>query len=318
MRKSYLILAGLVPAFSYAAPDWANNPETLPGTYSGVGVGESIAVAKQDAMRQIANSVTATVTSAISQTIETKNGKGSNSSRSYAQVVSDSVILPEIKWKNVASDDGIYYAQGFVSKSELIALYEQHIDAKLKNYDYLNHKPSLDLADYLKVYEHRTELESLAIQAATVSPSSFTAKQQYNDIMRLFDKRNVFKESLCFFVNKGQGTGYEKKILRPAIEEAIHMSQLKVKDSPDCQPVYFNSNSRTNRDNGKRYENIVLQLDIGKPAISSKVFKFTGESTGSKKEALVDAANKFTGYFSADRSLFGTVLDSSEPMLVIK
>lgn len=317
MRKIYLLIAGLAPAFSYAAPNWVDNPQLIPGTYTGIGLGEDIAAAKQEAMRQIANSVTATVSSAISQTIETQNGTGKSSSKSYAQVISDSVILPEISWKNIAQDDGIYYAQGYVNKSELVSLYEQHIDTRFKDFGYLNNKSTLDLADYLKVYEHESALETLAIQAATVSQSSSQAKGQYTDIMQLLDKRNTFKESLCFNVQKGSGTGYEKKILRPAIEEAVHMSQLKVRNNPECQSIYFNSNSNSVRENGKRYEKITLQVDIGKPVISSKLFKFTGESSGSKKEALADAANKFSGYFSGERTLFGVVMDSSEPKVVI-
>lgn len=317
MRKAYLLIAGLVPAFSYATPSWVDNPELLPGTYVGIGLGEDIATAKREAMRQIANSVTTTVSSAISQTIETQNSLGKASSRSYAQIISDSVILPEISWKNIAQDDGIYYAQGYVNKSELISFYEQHIDTKFKNFDYLNNKKSLDLADYLKVYEHNSALETLAIQAATVSQFSSEARGEYAEIMQLFDKRNAFKESLCFTVQKGSGTGYEKKILRPAIEEAVHMSELKVMNNPECQSIYFNSTSNSVRENGKRYENITLQIDIGKPVISSKLFKFTGESSGSKKEALADAAIKFSGYFSGKRTLFGVVMDTSEPKLII-
>lgn len=314
--KALLVLFAIVATSAIAAPIWVTTQENNTSTFTSVGIGEDISKAKQDAMRQLANSVSSTVTSQVKQSIETKNGALSSSSKSYAEFISNSILLPEIQWKKSAHDDGIYYVMGVVSKTDLITKYRTHLDTQLKKFQYLVDKKEFDLQDFLTV-QNSQELKTLAIQSGMFSNQSETIHSYYQRIQSLYDQQNRFKNSLCMVV-KGKGThGYERKIALPSVEEAISRSGISVKNDRNCQEVFLTTSSKSGNKDGKRAVIVTLKIELESPAIANKTFTVLGTASRSKKEATLDAMSKFESYFTYKNRFLSVVTSSNSKPIYI-
>ncbi|QFI38245.1 hypothetical protein FR932_10495 [Moritella marina ATCC 15381] len=307
--KHYLLLIVLTfiykPAF--AAPDWAENPPSQEGYIIGVGLGEDITKAKQGAISSIARTLNSNVTSSVSSRAMTSGTEGAHTTLSTNAISSEDVLLPHITWVEMVTQEGVSYAIGKVSKSEVIALYEDNLNIALKPFGHILSKQKIDLNDYLFLLANKSKLDLSAKRASSVASSSTKASNYHRDIEVLLTKQNAFIGSACFNVKKSNDRMADK-IYLPSIESAIQSSQFVLKDDKDCTPVRFRS--KTER-TGKTVANVVMQIDIGQPALVSKVIKFKGQSSGSYKSAMMDAANNFSNYFIDNTGLLNSLLNES-------
>jgi len=307
--KHYLLLIVLtfICKSVFAAPDWAENPPNQEGYIIGVGLGEDITKAKQDAIASIARTLNSNVTSSVSSRAMTSGTEGTHTTESTNAIASEDVLLPHITWGEMVTQEGLSYAIGKVSKSEVIALYEDNLNIALKPFGHILSKQKIDLNDYLFLLANKSKLDLSAKRASSVASSSTKASNYHRDIEVLLTKQNQFIGSACFNVKKSHDRMADK-IYLPSIESAIQSSQFVLKDDKACTPVRFRS--KTER-TGKTVANVVMQIDIGQPALVSKVIKFKGQSSGSYKSAMMDAANNFSNYFIDNTGLLNSLLNES-------
>lgn len=315
MKSRFLLLLCFIPQFVIAMPDWVVNPPTPDNAYTGSGSGTSLLLAKQDALQQIANSITSVVTSHINLSATEKNTEFAM--QASAEVISDSVLLPPVQWQHMTQEDGIYYALASINKSVLIAFYERDVDTTLKQFSDLQSKEKLDLADFLRLQQAQKSLQITALRASAIASNSELATQQYQQLSDLFEHQNAFKQSMCFKVRKSGSTGYAKKIIQPAIEDAIHRSGLKLLNKSSCTEISFDLTNQSQRGKKLRIETISLQLRLGAPVVATKVFNFSGKSQGKKLAALNNAAANFSQYFNQQQSLLQTLITNDNPVITI-
>jgi hypothetical protein len=307
--KPYLLLMVLTFIFRpvFAAPNWAENPPRQDGYIIGVGLGEDITKAKQDAISSIARALNSNVTSSVSSRAITSGTEGSHATLSTNVISSEDVLLPNISWVEMITEEGVSYAIGKVSKDEVIALYEDNLSIALKPFGHILNKHKIDLNDYLFLLSNKNKLDLSAKRARSVASSSTKASNYHRDIETLLTKQNAFIGSTCFNIKKSHDRMADK-IYLPSIESAIQSSQFVLKDDKACTPIRFRS--KTER-TGKTIANVVMQIDIGQPALVSKVIKFKGQSSGSYKSAMMDAADNFSNYFIANTGLLNSLLNES-------
>lgn len=312
------ILLGCIPSFVVAAPSWYDNPELNSNQYIGSGLGESIGLAKQEAMKQISFSFSSNMSTSINETINTVGDSGIVATEAVTEMANKSVLLPKITWKHIEAEHGVYYAQGSVDKTEVIKLYENTLRSQSKKFDYLSSKKQIDLSDYLAITQSSEALQTQLIQSTTILSESEIAKDEYNKVMSVFDQQNAFKNSMCMTVTYKGHSSFERKMLQPSIESAIQNSGLKLKSETSCESITFNSNSTTSKSNGTRTESVKIQINLGNPIIASKVISVIGISSGSKKAAMSDVASKFSTHFDQRNNLVHYLLSSNLPELIIK
>ena len=317
MRIAFILL-GLLPSLVIAAPSWYDNPELNSNQYIGSGLGESIGLAKQEAIKQISFSLSSTISSSLNETIKTVGNSGTMETKSSTEMVNKSVLLPKITWKHIEEEHGIYYAQGSVDKIEVIKLYENTLRSQSKRFDYLLSEKEIDLSDYLAITQSSVALQTHLIQSTTIMSGSEIAKNEYNKVMSILDKQNAFKNSMCMTVKYKGHSSFERKMLQPSIESAIQNSGLKLKSESSCELVTFNSNSTTSKNNGIRTESVKIHISLGSPAIASKVISIIGSSSGSKKAAMSDVSSKFLSHFDQRNNLVHYLLNSNLSELTIK
>lgn len=305
--KHYLLLIVLTfiykPAF--AAPDWAENPPSQEGYIIGVGLGEDITKAKQDAISSIARTLNSNVTSSVSSRAMTSGAEGAHKTLSTNAISSEDVLLPHISWVEMVTQEGISYAIGKVSKSEVITLYEDNLNIALKPFGHILKKQKIDLNDYLFLLANKSKLDLSAKRASSVASSSTKASNYHRDIEVLLTKQNAFIGTTCFNVKKSNDRMADK-IYLPSIESAIQSSRFLLNNTNNCIPVKFRA--KTER-TGKTVANVTMQIHIGQPATVSKVIKFKGQSSGSYKSAMMDAADNFSNYFVDDKTLIASLLN---------
>lgn len=316
--KVVLILLALIPSIVISAPSWYDNPELNSNKYMGSGLGESIDSAKKEAIKQISLSLSSTISSNLNETIKTVGNSGTMETKSSTELANQSVLLPQITWKHIEEDHGIYYAQGSVDKTEVINLYENTLRSQSKQFEYLLSEKEIDLSDYLSITQSSEALQTHLIQSTTIMSESEIAKNEYNKVMSILDKQNAFKNSMCMTVTYKGHSSFERKMLQPSIESAIQNSGLKLKSDSSCELVTFNSNSTTSKNNGIRTESVKIHISLGSPAIASKVISVIGSSSGSKKAAMSDVSSKFLSHFDQRNNLVHYLLDSNLPELIVK
>lgn len=307
--KNYL-LSILVCLFSFstsAAPDWVNNPLSQEGYIIGIGLGEDIAKAKQAAISDLANALYSNVNSVVLSKVVTSEATNSQETLSTNLITSEGVLLPSISWEDIAAENGIFYAMGKVSKVEVVALYEDNLAIALKPFGYILKKEKIDLNDYLFLLGNKKKLDLSAIRASSIASVSPEAVNYHHDIEAILTKQNQFIGSACFNVKKSHDRMADK-IYLPSIESAIQSNQFILKDEAACTLVKFRT--KTER-TGKTVANVVMQIDIGQPAVVSKVIKFKGQSAGSYKSAMMDAADNFSNYFNENTGLLNALLNES-------
>ncbi|MDN3697327.1 LPP20 family lipoprotein [Vibrio cortegadensis] len=315
--KKLLLTLSLIPQIAFAVPSWVNNPPTEPEAITGTGMGESIEAAKKDAMRQIASTLSSTVTSSVSHSISTKNSQSQISSSSYANYISKSILIPEISWIKQGSDNDIFYVLGVVKKSDIIEKYDNHLTTKMKNYRNLLIKNELDLNEFLEISQGQ-EFKTTLLQAETISQYSDKLNTYYNELLTLIDKKNDFKNSHCFNIKNSPNSGYEKKILTPAIAEEMSKSGLSVRSDSQCETISFESSTVSGKKNGKRQAIITFNLHIGSPSLANRKFKLIGQSNKTKKQAMYNAINKFNLYFDNKNDLLDTLISEDDREVLIK
>ncbi|MGR6832086.1 hypothetical protein [Aliivibrio wodanis] len=316
--RTVFILLGFIPSFVIAAPFWYDNLELKSNQYIGSGLGESIGLAKQEAIKQISFSLSSTISSSLNETIKTVGNSGTMETQSSTEMVNKSVLLPKITWEHIEAEHGIYYAQGRVDKADVITLYENTLKVQSKKFDYLLGQKQIDLSDYLVITQSSEALKTHLIQATTIMSESEIAKNEYNKVMSIFDKQNAYKNTMCMSVAYKGHSSFERKMLQPSIESAIQNSGLKLKSGSSCESVTFNSNSTTSKTNGTRTESVKIHISLGSPAIASKVISVIGSSSGSKKAAMSDVASKFSSHFDQRNNLVHYLLNSNKAEITIQ
>jgi len=291
----------------FAAPDWAENPPSQDGYIIGVGLGENITKAKQAAVSDLAHALYSNVSSVVLSKVSITNMASSQETSSSSMIASEGVLLPNIRWEETATEGGISYAMGKVSKEEVIALYEDNLSVTLKPFGHILDKNQIDLNDYLFLLANKKKLNLSAIRASSIASESNKAQDYHHDIEVILTKQNEFVGSACFNVQKSHDRMADK-IYLPAIESSIQSSQFVLKNDNKCTLVRFRS--KTER-TGKTVANVVMQIDIGQPAIVSKVVKFKGQSAGSYKSAMMDAADNFSNHFIENTGLLNALLNEA-------
>lgn len=320
MIKNILTLALLIPITAWSAPSWVEAPEPIPGYITGIGLGENIEKAKQDAMADIAKSLYSNVSSSVNVNISTSQSGGNYQTEASNSVDSSNVLLPKVTWKNIAADEGIYYAMGVVSQSETVALYESSLQMALKPFGAISANTELSLNDYLYIQANESQLTLASERAIVIQSQSKQADSYLNKIAKLFDKRNQFAQSTCFEVKKSRSR-LDDKFYLPAIESAIQSDKFALNQSSpsnqrtSCIPVQFRAKTTKS---GKTIANVSMQLTIGSPASISKVVHFQGQSTGSYKSAIIDAADNFSTYFTQHGGLLHNMLNKPGSSLTIE
>ena len=301
-------IAVLTSPSVFSAPGWLNNIQPEEGYITGIGVAEDIAHAKQSAMADIAKTLYANVSSVFSSIATTSGDNGLLETSSENSVESEDVLLPNIHWDNIEASDGVYYAMGSVKKSEIISLYKNNLLMALKPFENIQHKPVINFNDYLFLLAHKKELHLSAKRASAIAPLSSTGKAFHDEIYQLFSKQNRFVDSVCFNVKKSRDL-LADKIYLPAIESAVQADRFQLSQRAECIPIKFRSKTERTE---KKTARVFMQVDIGQPAITSKLVKFSGTSSGSYKSAMFDAADNFSNYFINNGGLLNKLLNSSE------
>jgi len=314
MTKYLLTFALLTPLTAWSAPSWIEAPEHLPGHITGIGLGEDIDKAKQDAMADIANTLYSNVSSSVNVNVTTSLDGGNYQSKASKSIESSNVLLPKITWKNIAADEGIYYAMGVISQQETVELYEHSLQMALKPFGAISDSSELTLNEYLYIQANESQLSLASDRALVIQSLSKPSSQYLDNIALLFDKRNQFARTTCFTVKESHSRLADKFYL-PAIESAIQSDKFALKNNSQCIPVRFRS--KTNK-SGKTIASVNMQLTIGSPAVVSKVIHFQGQSSGSYKSAMIDAADSFSTYFAQHGGLLHNMLNKPGSSLTIK
>lgn len=305
--KALFLIASLCSFSVFAIPQWVNTPPSPAGYLVGIGLGEDVRTSKQAAITDVAMALNSNVSSAVSSTATTSGMIGSFDTSSTQSVVSENVLLPQISWENIESENGIVYTMAKVRISEVVDLYERNLNITLKPFSNILNKQQIDLNDYVFLIANQSALTSSAKRAAAISSRSVPAVNHHQNIETLFSKKNEFIGSTCFNVKKSNDRMADK-IYLPSIESAIQSSRFKLQKGHDCIPVKFRA--KTER-TGKTVANVTMQISIGQPAAVSKVIKFKGQSGGSYKSAMMDAADNFSNYFIGDKALLVSLLNES-------
>ena len=314
MLTRFIFIAAILTSFSvFAAPEWTNNVQQKEGYITGVGLAEDIAKAKQSATADIAKTLYANVSSVFSSIATTSGDNGLLETASQNSIESEDVLLPNIHWDKIEASDGIYYAMGTVSKSEIISLYKKNLIMALKPFENIENKSVINLNDYLFLLEHKDILNLSAKRANAIASLSSAGKIFHEQIYQLFSKQNKFVGSVCFNVKKSRDRMADK-IYLPSIESALQADRFQLSQSRDCLPVKFRS--KTQRVD-KKTAQVTMQMDIGQPTIVSKLIKFSGTSSGSYKSAMFDAADNFSNYFINNGGLLNKLLNSPDGAIEI-
>jgi len=290
-----------------AMPQWASAPPNQPGYLIGIGIGDDVVKSKQAAIADIANALNSNVSSSISSTVKTSGMAGSLDTLSTNSVVSEGVLLPKISWDKIDADNGIVYSMAKVRTADVVELYESNLSIALKPFNNILTKQKIDLNEYLFLLANQQSLALSATRAGAISSLSATAAGYHQNIETLYSKQNEFIGSTCFNVKKSNHRMADK-IYLPSIESAIQSSRFTLRSSNNCIPVKFRA--KTER-TGKTVANVTMQIHIGQPATVSKVIKFKGQSNGSYKSAMMDAADNFANYFIDDKRLITSLLNES-------
>lgn len=314
MPTRLLFIIAILTSFSaFAAPQWINNIQPKEGFITGIGGAEDITKAKQSATADIAKTLYANVSSTFLSTAITSGDSGLLETSSENSIESEDVLLPNIHWDKIEASDGVYYAMGSVSKSEIISLYLNNLVMALKPFENMQNKPVINLNDYLYLLAHKDVLTLSAKRASAIASLSSTGKIYHEQIYQLFSKQNKFADSICFNVKKSRDR-LADKIYLPAIESAVQADRFQLSLRGDCLPIKFRS--KTQRVDKKTAE-VSMQLGIGQPVIVNKLIKFAGTSSGSYKSAMFDAADNFSNYFINNGGLLNKLLNDSEGTIVI-
>lgn len=306
-NNALILIVSLCSLPVFSMPQWVNTPPSQLGYLIGIGLGEDVIKSKQAAIADIASSLNSNVSSSVSSTANTSGISGSFDTSSTNSVVSDDVLLPKISWDNVAAENGIVYTMAKVRIADVIDLYESHLNIALKPFNNILVKQQIDLNDYLFLLSNQQLLALSATRAGSISSLSATAADYHQNIETLYSKQNEFIGSTCFKVKKSNDRMADK-IYLPSIESAIQSSRFMLQDGKNCIPVRFRA--KTER-SGNTVANVTMQIHIGQPAAVSKMIKFKGQSNGSYKSAMMDAADNFSNYFVDDRTLIASILNES-------
>jgi len=140
MFKSFNLFVLVISCFSsflFASPQWFDNIPQQEDFIIGIGVGESIADAKQAAMADIGNTLYSNVSSTVANKVKVHNEEIDTEFLSTKLVSSENVLLPKVSWDKLENDDEAYYAMAKVSIAEIVALYEKNLDLQLGQFDNL-------------------------------------------------------------------------------------------------------------------------------------------------------------------------------------
>lgn len=307
------ILAVFFSASALATPQWFNNIPQEEGFIIGIGVGDNITEAKQAAMADIGNTLYSNVSSTIANKVKVHNEDVDTDFLSTKVISSEDVLLPKVSWDKLESDKSYHYAMAKVSVVEVVDLYEKNLNLQLGEFENLLNKQTLSLNDYLQLVASDTELKLAAKRAAAISALSEPAEVSFSQIMSLFSKQNKFIGSVCFDVKKSNDR-LADKIYLPSIESAVQADKFELKNSTSCIPIKYRAKTEKT---GKTIANVTMQLTIGSPSMTSNIIKFKGQSNGSYKAAMFDAADQFGNYFQNTGGLLNSLLQTSNKTIEI-
>lgn len=304
---------GVFSSSLVARPQWFNDIPQQTGFIIGIGVGETLVEAKQSAMADIGNSLYSNVSSSIANKVKVHNDNVDTEFLSNKVISSDDVLLPKVTWEQLETVEGNHYAMAKVSIADIVALYEQNLALQMRGVENLVAKEKLSLNDYLQLVAANKELKLAAKRAVTLASFSGKEYAYFSQIMSLFSKQNQFVGSVCFDVKKSHDRLADKMYL-PAIESAVQADNFELKKSASCIPIKFRSKTEKT---GKTIAHVTMQLTIGSPSVTSNVIKFKGQSSGSYKVAMFDAADQFSHYFQQTGGLLNALLQKSNKTIVI-
>lgn len=308
-----IFLIGCYSASVVASPQWFLDIPQEKGFIIGVGVGDSIANAKQVAMTDIGNTLYSNVSSSSANKVKVHNDNVDTEFLSSKLISSENVLLPKVSWEKLEGESGSYYAMAKVSLAEVVALYEKNLDFQIAPFNHLVNKEKLTLNEYLQLVASDENLKIAAQRAAAISSLSDPAKINFGKIISLFANKNKFIGSVCFDVKKSNDR-LADKIYLPAIESAVQADKFELQSSPSCIPIKFRSKTEKT---GKTIAHVTMQLTIGSPSITSNIIKFKGQSSGSYKAAMFDATDQFGHYFQTTGGLLNSLLQTSNKTIVI-
>ncbi len=168
-------------------PSWFLNPQTSSDKFYGVGVGASLAQAKQVAMNDLAQSVQAQVSSNTNLThIQSDDLLSTNLSQDITLNVT-SLDLPNLKVSNQSYTKGEYYVQVSISKKDLLTPLINDYTSKVNTLKSISQTScgALNLPEFYRLNKETKILNNLYQTIKTIAPNQIldSAPSQFDSVL---------------------------------------------------------------------------------------------------------------------------------------
>ncbi|WP_394211930.1 hypothetical protein [Enterovibrio calviensis] len=287
---SNALFAGLmvISICAYSAPDWFSSTEVDPKWVTGVGVGEDLESAQQQALKNLSLSLYSEVSSYTEQTVVTEGNKGKVHSQAVTKVENKHVPLSIVHWLKQAYVDELYYVRGGVIIAEWVIIQETKLEGQIAEIESITSLSEWSLGDYRR--SKAIALKDNQAIAAMISPYSMMSSRYSAASANLAKKQNQFANAVCFTVEQSHDKVADKYFL-PVIKNALYYSHLTVSERAECRKVQFVA--RNDRVSDKHIQTTLLISVDGELPYQVDV-KGSGSSY---KSALVSVANNLSDYF---------------------
>ncbi|EGU48586.1 hypothetical protein VII00023_00280 [Vibrio ichthyoenteri ATCC 700023] len=276
---------------SSSLPSWFTNVESDPKLVSDVGVGETLELARQDALSNIAKSLHSQVSATTEIYIATSGNTPKqtdlavNNTSSHTQVSTEEIALSMITWTHSKQVEDIYYVRGQMKLAEWVAVNQNRLSAYLDQVEKIISKPNWKLVDY----RNSLALDTKLIQdlASMLAPYSLSSNHTRQVMGALNNKQRDYTRQQCFSVKKSRDKVTDKYFL-PIVEGAVHRSGLLVSDDERCEVI-----SVIARNDNIAAKQIRTTLLIQLANYESYQMQVVGEGL-SYKARLISAANNLS------------------------
>ncbi|EGU37916.1 LPP20 family lipoprotein [Vibrio scophthalmi] len=239
--SALLVLPLTVSALpSSSLPSWFTNVENDPKLVSDVGVGETLELARQDALSNIAKSLHSQVSATTEINIATSGNAPKttdlavNNTSSHTQVSTKEMALSMVFWTHATQIEGIFYVRGQITLAEWVAVNQNRLSVYLEQVEKIISKPNWKLIDY----RNSLALDTESIEALTsmLAPYSFSSNLTRQTMAALNNKQRDYVTQHCFSVKKSHDKVTDKYFL-PVLESAVHRAGLLVSDDDRCEVI---------------------------------------------------------------------------------
>ncbi len=229
-----------------AAPLWVTEHDSDDSIIASVGIGETLDKAKENALSNIANSLSSQVSTSLESKLVTESKLSINQrTESYTSISSKNIVLSTVYWTHTASEDGVYYVKGGVKLVEWVALTQQRFMNAMLPITTLSSKPQWSLIDYQQSLA--LDLQELQQLSLMLSPYVTNAHDYQATLNRLKIKQGDFSSNQCFTLKRNHDSLAEK-YFKPVLENALRKENLVVSNSSHCHSVSFISrNDKVNK-----------------------------------------------------------------------